>query len=85
MWLLDPENKTALGIKHLEEFLPTSANGLEEALVTFSEKRVVAGGPDYLQWLVKRIVRYADKNGVLVVYTSKPDDYQVESIFDYWF
>jgi len=84
MWLLDQENKTALGVKYLEEFLPTSANGLEEALVTFSEKRVVAGGPDYLQWLVKRIVRYADPSGVLVLHDERPEDYRVESIFDYW-
>jgi hypothetical protein len=84
MWLLDPENKTALGIKNLEGFLPDSVSGLEEALEPFSERRVVAGGPDYLRWLVKRIVRYADSSGALVLHGDRPEDYRVESIFDYW-
>jgi hypothetical protein len=84
MWLLDQENKTALGIKHLEEFLPDSVSGLEEALEPFSQRRVVAGGPDYLRWLVERIVRYADPSGVLTPCEYRPEDYRVESIFDYW-
>jgi len=84
MWLLDHENKTALGVKHLEDFLPQSASGLEEALAPFSETRVIAGGPDYLRWLVKRIVRYASPSGLLQVEAIKPEDYNVESIFDYW-
>jgi len=84
MWLLDHENKTALGVKHLEDFLPQSTEGLEQALVGFSETRVIAGGPDYLRWLVKRIVRYASPNGDLQIESVKPDDYFAESIFDYW-
>ena len=84
MWLLDQENKTALGVKYLVGFLPDSVTGLEEALEPFSERRVIAGGPDYLRWLVKRIVRYADPSGVLVLHDERPEDYRVESIFDYW-
>ena len=84
MWLLNHESKTALGVKHLEEFLPSSSIGLEEALEFFSEKRVVSGGPDYLRWLVKRVSRYAGQDGVLAVQKDKPEDYRVESIFDYW-
>jgi hypothetical protein len=45
---------------------------------------VIAGGPDYLRWLVKRIVRYASPSGLLQVDAIKPEDYNVESIFDYW-
>ena len=45
---------------------------------------MIAGGPDYLRWLVKRIVRYADPSGVLVLHDERPEDYRVESIFDYW-